>query len=80
MSEEILTTERRVKLQLAVVRYLRTQERYREAQKAFEEACTDIRGSMYEGERFVVKADHKHYIVTMDRKLDFDVEEIESII
>lgn len=69
----------RVNTSLAVGRYLRAVDRFEEASKEFNEACSALRNQLAEPSRFVTKIDFKHYLVTSDQERNFEVEELELI-
>ena len=71
--------DHRVAISLAVGRYLRSAERFKDASDRFTEACDSLRNRLGKRKRFVVQIGTKNYLVTSDRDGNFDVEFIESV-
>jgi hypothetical protein len=76
MSE--LSLDDRVNISLAVGRYLRAADRFEQASKYFNEACSDLRKVVEGDGRVVVVHDFKHYLVTHGRG-SFDISPIEIL-
>ncbi|MDF1839972.1 MAG: hypothetical protein AAFV88_19415 [Planctomycetota bacterium] len=74
-----LDIERRVAISLAVGRYLRSADRFNEASRDFTGACKSLRKQLGTNQRFVAQIDFKHYLVTSDRDVNFDIEAIPTL-
>ncbi|QDV62497.1 hypothetical protein [Crateriforma conspicua] len=79
MPEQALDIDRRVRLSIAVGRYVRSANRFNEVSREFTEACDSLRKQLGHGQRFVTQADFKHYLVSSDRAGNLNVETIESL-
>jgi hypothetical protein len=79
MPEQALDIDRRVRLSIAVGRYVRSADRFNEASREFTEACDSLRKQLGPSQRFVAQADFKHYLVSSDRAGNLNVETIESL-
>ncbi|TWT68595.1 hypothetical protein Pan14r_08420 [Crateriforma conspicua] len=53
MPEQTLDIDRRVRLSIAVGRYVRSANRFNEASREFTEACDSLRKQLGPGQRFV---------------------------
>jgi len=71
--------EKRVSIQLAVGRYLRSSERFNEASKEFTASCKTLRKQLGTDAKFVCQIDYQHYLVTTDRDGNFDIELVQSL-
>jgi hypothetical protein len=69
----------RVTLSLALQRYVAAADRFEQASREFNEACSQVRTNMQSPMRFVAHIAYQHYIVTSDGEGNFDVDKIESI-
>lgn len=76
---EDISIERRTALSLAVARLVHARDEHQRTTERLNEAVSNFRELMREGERFVVKIDWKTYLVEMPEKDRWDITEIKSI-
>ena len=79
MSGKTMDIDTRVNISLAVNRYLRALDRFEQASKDFNEACSAVRTTVEKETTFIVKDSYKHYLVTMDGERNFEVKEIDFV-
>lgn len=71
--------EKRVSTSLAVGRYLRAEARFNEASSEFTGACKALRKELGRDQRFIVRVEHQHYLVTTDAEGNFEVNLVEVV-
>jgi hypothetical protein len=54
-------------------------DRFNEASRDFTGACKSLRKQLGTNQRFVAQIDFKHYLVTSDRDVNFDIEAIPTL-
>lgn len=59
--------------------YVRTAERYHDAEKWFKEACADLRGELTPGDKFYIEIDYQTHLVEVDKDGDFAVTPIRRV-
>lgn len=79
MGNPKMNIDQRVKVSLALQRYLRATERFEEASKEFNESCQVVRQQLPPESRFVAEIAHQYYMVTSDADGSFAVEPVETI-
>jgi hypothetical protein len=86
-SNEVNTTEKlsddsiesRANVSLAVRRYVRSAERFKQASADFNKACQDLRGQLVRSLRFASRIEGYLYLVICDEDGNFDVEKIDEL-
>lgn len=71
--------DERVSLAIAVRRYLQASDRFHSASKDFDEACHELRQQASRDSRYVVRIDYWHWLLEIDSKGNFEIEEIELL-
>ena len=79
MARAELDINERINIAVAVGGYLRAVDRFEMASQAMNKACSELRTQINGRTRFVVQAEHRHFLVTSDSDGNFDVEQIESL-
>jgi len=79
MARAELDINERINIAVAVGGYLRAVDRFEMASQSMNKACSELRLLINGRSRFVVQAEHRHFLVTSDSDGNFDVEQIESL-
>ena len=79
MARAELDISERINIAVAVGGYLRAVDRLDTASQALTKACSELRSQISGRTRFVVEAEHRHFLVTSDSEGNFDVDQIESL-
>jgi hypothetical protein len=76
-----MNIEERIALSLALKRYQRALERFEDASKEFNEACSAVRTTVKGGlgMRKVVNIEHNFYVFQCDNEGNFSLEQVESL-
>lgn len=67
----------RTSKQIVIDDYLVAIDAFNAASKAFSEACQAVRNTIKGPDKFLVTRGTEHYLVTVDKDKDFEVEPIE---
>ena len=79
MDKPRLDIDTRVNITMALSRYLRTQEEFREASIAFNAASADVKAVLPKGLRFITSIHGIYYVIDTYENGDFEIDEIENV-